>query len=208
MMKPEDTLVTHTDPIGLGGLDWQWEHGDKFALVEAIALCAANGWEYPEWVRKIVGEAMTNMYKAVYPEVDLNLSKPGRKRLPEIGVDEGELAERLKRELAHSLELLGLTMERTNAVKRRKETLRDLYLADIVAGRCTFIREPKPVFKGVNKAIGDLAVELEDGADPSPLEKYPAECFGASEHTIERAWKRYRNEMIQQYLDYPDVRPE
>ena len=207
-MTAKNTQITHADPIGLGGLDWQWEHGDKFALVEAIALCAANGWEYPKWVQKIIGQAMINMYQAVYPEVDLDLSKPGRKRLPKAGADEGKLADRLKKELAHSLDLLGLKMERTNAVKRRKETLRDLYLADIVAGRCTFIREPEPAFKGVDKAIGDLAVELKDGADPSPLEKHPEECFDASDHTIERAWKRYRDEMIQQYLDYPDDRSE
>ena len=42
-MAIENTQVTRVDPIGLGGLDWQWENGDKFALVEAIALCAANG---------------------------------------------------------------------------------------------------------------------------------------------------------------------
>ena len=202
-MAIDKTQVTHVDPIGLGGLDWQWEHGDKFALIEAVALCTANDWDYPEWVRNIIGQAMANMYQAVYPEVDLDLSKPGRKRLPEARVDEGILALRLKKELAHSIDLLGLTIERTNAVKRRKETLRDLYLADIVAGRCTFVREPEPKFKGVNKAIGDLAVELEDGADPSPLEMYPEECFDASEHVIERAWKRYRDDMIRQYLDFP-----
>lgn len=208
MMTTKNNQVTHADPIGIGGLDWQWQNGDKFALVEAIALCTVNDWEYPEWVRKIIGEAMTNMYQAIYPEIDLNLSRPGRKRFPEIKADEKKLVDRLKKELAHSLDLLGLKMERTNAVKRRKETLRDLHLANIIAGRCKLIREPEPTFKGVDKAIGELAVELARGADPSPLEKYPEECFDASDHTIERAWKRYRDEMIQQYLEYPDVRPE
>jgi hypothetical protein len=203
-MATENIIVTHSDPIGLGGLDWQWENGDKFALVEAIALCAANGWDYPDWVRNIIDQAMTNMYQAVYPEIDLDLSKPRRKRLPETQVDEGILADRLKKELAHSLDLLGLKMERTNAVKRRNETLRDLQLAEIVAGRCTFSREPKPAFKGVNKVIDSLAVDLKDGAEPPPLEKYPEECFDASEHVIERAWKRHRDEMIRQYLELPD----
>ena len=203
-MAIENTQVTHVDPIGLGGLDWQWEHGDKFALVEAVALCTANDWDYPEWVRKIIGQAMTNLYQAVYPKVDLDLSKPGRKRMPETRADEGKLALQLKKELAYSLDLLGLKMERTNAVKRRRESLRDIYLADILAGQCTFIREPKPTFKGVNKTIDKLAIELKEGADPSSLEKYPEECFDASEHVIGRAWKRYRDAMIQQYLEYPD----
>lgn len=208
MMTTKDTQVTHNDPIGLGGLDWQWAHDDKFALVEAVALCTANGWNYPEWVRKIIGEAMTNMYQAVYPDVDLDLSKPGRKRLPEMDIDESLLADELKRELAYSLDLLGFTMERTNAVRRRKITARDLYLADLVASRCTFVRKPEPKFKGVNKVIQNLAAELMDGADPSPLEKHPEACVGANEHAIERAWKRYLGEMIQQYLDYPDDHTE
>jgi hypothetical protein len=200
--------IVDQEPAALLGLDWQWENGDKFALVEAIALCTTNEWEYPDWVQKIIGQAMVNMYQAVYPEVDLDLSKPSKIQLPKAGIDKGKLARRLKKELAQSLDLLGLKIDKSNAVKRRKETLRDLHLANIIAGRCKFIREPAPRFKGVDKAIDGLAVALADGADPSPLEKYPDECFDASDHIIKRAWKRHKDKMIQQYLIYPEVHPE
>ena len=191
-------------PAALLGLDWQWENGDKFALVEAVAHCTENGWEYPDWVRKVIGEAMSNMYKAVYPDVDLDLSKPGRKRLPEMGVDESKLADRLKKELAHSLDLLGLAIEKTNAVRRRKITIRDLHLADFIAGLCQFVPGPNPKFKGVNKAIRKLAAELDYMDGDPPLKRYPVECWGAAEHIIKRAWKRHRDEMVALYSDLPD----
>lgn len=203
-MNHTNTTVGYKDPIGLGGLDWQWKQSDKFALVEAVALCSANGWTYPEWVRNIIGEAMMNMFKAVHPDVDLDMSKPGRRRLPGVGFDEKKQADRLKTELAHSLDLLGLAIEKTNAVRRRKITIRDLHLAEFIAGLCRFVREPNPKFKGVNKAIRKLAAELDYMDGDPPLKRYPVECWGAPEHTIKRAWKRHRDEMVALYSDLPD----
>jgi hypothetical protein len=182
----------------LGGLDLQWANGDKFALVEAVALCNANNWKYPDWVSKVIGKAMVDLYRAVYPDVDLVRDFIGKKNLPEISSNELKLAERLKGERGRTLEALGLTIDRANAVQRRKETLRDMQLAELVAERCRFVLKPKPRFRGSNKAIPKLTDEFEKSEG-----NFPAECRGASEHMIKRAWSRYRDEMVKLHLNFP-----
>jgi hypothetical protein len=202
-MTKKDTIVEYSDPIALGGLDWQWEQGDRFALVEAVALCAANDWEYPQWARKIIDEAMTNMFRAVYPDIDLDRKSSSKKQAPSIGNDHRIQAKRLKNERRHSLEMLGLATDRASAVERRKQTLRNMYLAEEIACRCKFVREPKPRFVGVNKAKRKLAEELDkDSSNDQGRHSCPPECQRASDDMINRAWRKYRRAITQDYLNY------
>jgi hypothetical protein len=190
-------------PVALLGLDWQWENGDKFALVEAVALCTANGWEYPDWVRDKIGEAMTNLYQAVYPELELDVTNPKERSISILKFEEREIAKRLKQELAQSLDLLGLKIEKTNAIKRRRITIRDLHLANLVAEKCRFVERPRPGFRGINKAVSNLAAILQDDQQ-SKEERYPPECWGADEHVIMRAWKKHRASLTELYLSFPN----
>ena len=159
-MTDSKTIIEFSEPIALAGLDEQWKQGDRFALVEAVALCAQNDWEYPNWVREAIDEAMTNMFLAVYPKADLDRLRPGNKNTDGIGLDAKLLADRLEKERRQSLDLLGLEIERNNPVKLRKRILRDAQIAELVAGKTVTKKKPprksavkKEMTKGDKKSV-------------------------------------------------------
>lgn len=200
MRKPPQ--IIDKEPAALLGLDWQWENGDKFALVEAVALCAANGWDYPKWVRGIIDGAMANLYRAVYPDVELDATSLRALPMPIDRTVEHDVANRLKRELAHSLDLLGLKIDRSNAIKRRRETLRNLHLAHAVGERCRFVDTPSPKFLGVNQAMARLAEDLQD-EERCIAGGFPADCWRADEQAIKRAWQTHRRHLLEYFGSLP-----
>ncbi len=203
-MSNNDNTVEFSEPVGLAGLEEQWELGDRFALVEAIALCDKNGWEYLPWMKDIINAAMASLYQAAYPNVDLDRLRPGQKEPRAIRINEKELTSRLKRQRSNLLNLLGLEVEKDNFVNIRKRLFRDAYVAEWIARRCKFVMTPKPQFRGVNKAINDLAHRLSlDPNEPETTETFRDECWNASEYTIERAWKKHRDKLIALYRDSP-----
>ena len=204
-MTKASQVVEYREPIALAGLEEQWNRGDRFALIEAVALCAENAWEYPAWVRQTIDTAMTNMYKAVYPDDDLNRMRSGRKKGSGIGLDVKKVAKRLQRERPQALDLLGLEIEKDNSVNIRRRILRDAYLAELVARRSGFVSSPEPHFKGVGKAQDDLALQLSlDPNDPDTVERFHDECLGASDAMIKRAWEKHKDKIIALYRDAPE----
>ena len=76
-MKKSDTFIDLGEPLPLVGCSLRWLQGDKFALIEAIAICAARSLPYPEWVRAEIDKAMTSVFEAAFPGVDLTQDHPG-----------------------------------------------------------------------------------------------------------------------------------
>ncbi len=203
-MTKTNTVIEFSEPIALAGLDEQWKQGDRFALVEAVALCAQNDWEYPRWVRDTIDEAMINMFLAVYPKVNLDRLRPGKKGPGGIGLDGKLLADRLEKERRQSLDLLGLEIEKDNPVKLRKRIFRDAHIAELVARRCEFIPGPPAHFNGVNRAIEHLTVTLAiNPDDPKTNDQFPDECWGASHSIIKRAWDKHKDKLASLYSNAP-----
>ena len=204
-MTDDNTIVEFSEPLALAGLDEQWKKGDRLALVEAVALCAQNKWEYPRWVREVIDEAMTNMFLAVYPNADLDRLRSGKKNLDGISFDTKSLADRLEKERRYSLDLLGLEIEKDNAVNLRKRILRDAQIAELVARRCKFVREPIAQFTGVNSALEYLAEKLAlDPDDQETEEHFPDECWGSTSSVIKRAWEKHKDKLISLYGEAPE----
>ena len=196
-------IKTSNGPPVLSSLKWQWDEGNRFALVEAIAVCAAYGWEYPEWVRGLIDDAMTNLFRAVHPRFEFPDEPPWPSLDLELNATDRKIAERLRKELPQSLDILGLTTDKANAIQRRNKVLRDYHLACEVAERCRLVPKLKPQFRGVNKAIRSLVEELASEETWRDKGRYrlPGECLGASEDTIKRAWSKHRDWLVEVYLD-------
>ena len=200
--KPKP-VITYSENLSLEGLEEQWQEGDPLALVEAVSICGKEGDPYPEWVCKILSEAMTKLYEAVYSnEITINRKDVAvtRKNIH----DEEEIKWRLEHARDHLLVSLGLSNERDNAGKIRKRLLRDAYLAELIAQRCKFIPNAKKPFKDVGQAWDDLAVLLEpDEEQPDKLKKFPSECWDAKPDTIKRAWIKHKDKLADCYANNP-----
>jgi len=197
-------VISFSEHIALAGLMEQWEKGDQFAIIEAMDVCGRYGEPYPDWVRQVLDEAARGLFEAAYHQVahtgSPNDSSPRFKMH-----DEKEFAYRLERARDHLLSSLGLAMDRDNSAKIRKRFLRDAYLAELVSKQCEFVLKPKAKFKGVNRAQEELAVLLAPGSErPQELKHVPAECFGASDAMIKRAWELHKDKLIAFHLKEPN----
>ena len=72
-----NTIIKYKDDLILSACEFRWSKGDKFALIEAIAICAANDLQCPKWVRSQIDVAMTGIFEAVYPDQDLKDRRSG-----------------------------------------------------------------------------------------------------------------------------------
>jgi len=194
-----ETVVTYSESLALAGLKEQWELGDPLAVVEAITICGKEKDPYPDWVCQVLNDAMTQVYVAVY-SIELD-NRAGKRPLIR---SEDELKWRLDRARDQLLQSLGLSADRDNAGKIRKRLLRDAYLAELIAQRCQFIATPTPAFKGVNKALDDLAeIFDENGDQDEKRRRLPSECWGAKSDTIKRAWSKHKDDLANFFLQNP-----
>jgi hypothetical protein len=191
------SIVEFSERLDLSALQWQWDHGDPLALMEAIALCAEQNLAYPSWVRQPIDQAFGRLYRAVYPDLPPGGVKLERGERPE----RSQIAKDFAEAKIEALRGLGLAANRAQVLERRYQTLRDIELAAEVELRCRFVRNSKPRFIGVNKAIRSLEAEL---GDPDRRRAYPRECHGASEDTIKRAWSRHKASLLETRSDLPD----
>ena len=201
--KKPNSVVTLSEHLALEGLEEQWQEGDPLALVEAVTICGKEGDAYPEWVKQILDEAMTKLYEAVYSTE--STSETHRKVASIKWIrNEREIKWRLELARDHLLVSLGLSSDRDNAGKIRKRLLRDAYLAELIAQRCEYIPTANKPFKGVGKALGDLAEMLEpDKEKPGKLRRFPQECWGAKPDTIKRAWTKHKDKLADCYANNP-----
>ena len=198
------TTVAFSEHLALAGLMEQWEKGDRFAIIETMAVCASYGEPYPDWVRQVLDEATRGLFEAAYHQVAKEVSPNDFSPRLEMR-DEKDFPYRFERARDHLLSSLGLAIDRDNSVKIRKRFLRDAYLAELVSKRCEFIHKPKPKFKGVNSAQEELAVLLAPSSEyTKELKNIPDECLGASDAMIKRAWELHKDKLIAFYLKEPN----
>lgn len=225
------TIIKIKD-LDLMELSIRWEDGDKFALIEAVAYCAAKGREYPDWVRARIDEAMTSVFEAVFPNTDFK-NKPSPAVLPPdtSGTVEREQLDRFKKAAAKAAKDLCLTVDRDNPLQIRKRVVRDYALAYLIAECSTFRPTPDPKFSGVEKSKSDLVnalnispvewAKLAKSKAPLPQQvnnknvracDIPQECRMATSDIIRRAWEDHRKvfiaERFEQFQSDPDNFPD
>jgi hypothetical protein len=206
-MTPTDeglsSVITYSEHLALEGLEEQWRKGDSLALVEAVTICGKEGNPYPEWVCKILSEAMTKLYEAVY-STEGTINCNGISVSHQLMHNEDEFSWQLERARDQLLVSIGLSADRDNAGKIRKRLLRDAYLAELVAQMCNFIPTPQPKFKGFSPAFDKLAVMLKsDEEEPDRLKRFPQECWDAKHDTIKRAWQKHKDKLTSCYTQNP-----
>lgn len=77
MMITSNSIIEYQDDLIFAACEFRWSKGDKFALIEAIAICAANDLQYPKWVRSQINLAMTGIFEAVFRDQNLTNGRPG-----------------------------------------------------------------------------------------------------------------------------------
>ena len=203
-MTGDDTVIEFSEPLALAGLEEQWEKGDRFALIEAIALCSENGWDYPEWVIDLVNAAAKSVYQSAYPGHDLDRETFRVENSNVIPVTVENLSGRLEASRSAFLSVFGLSIAKDNAIKVRDRLLRDAYLAEEVARRCVFHPGEPTSFGGVNRAIDDIALIVADGSDRQEKRSFQSVCHGASSDMITRAWRKHHEAIAQFFSAHPD----
>ncbi len=203
-MTNDQTIVEFSEPIALAGLEEQWEKGDRFALVEAIALCSENGWDHPQWVTDLVNAAATTVFRAVYPNHNLDRVNPRDTRDQADLISARNVSERLEKSRSDFLSVFGLSTAKDNAVKIRDRLLRDAYLAEEVARRCSQAVNIGGAFKGINKAIEEVTLIVVDDSERKEKSALPAVCRGASTDVITRAWRKHSKAILQFYSMHPE----
>lgn len=211
-LKPEDILR-----LLLADCGEHWREGDRFAIVEAIAICAEHGREYPNWVTEQINEAFLQFYRATYQDADRWLGcylrgsggEGQTDGVPETSVKRpsGEEMEKARQKVNKTL---GFSVEKNSIVTRGRNRIRDLVLAELVADRVKIEWEPVPKFKKIRKAWLALEREL-DTRPPERRERLaagghlskryiPPECWNATKNIIEKAWGRWRPLLEEEYL--------
>jgi hypothetical protein len=164
-LSPEDTEpVKFSEPIELAECELRWDEGkgDRFALIEAVAICAGRKWDYPGWVRQEIDQAYTSIFLSVFPGVDLSKPLPGALGYSDAqGRDEKAVAAGFARAVANARKQLCLSIDRQHVLQIRKRKIRDLYLATMVAELAEYKHTPRPRFVGVKQIIERLANALD-----------------------------------------------
>lgn len=215
-MTTPNTIIEYDDDLVLSGCEFRWLKGDKFALIEAIAICAANDLQYPEWVRGQINTAMTDIFRAVFPNLPLvgRHAGSGIDSLPD-GVELSEMREQFKTGTKEASKLLSLKLDRRNIIDTHIKAVRDYHLADLVATLATFKVDPVPMFSDVTETKQALAAKLrrtpveweaihnDDGTIGKINGKtlrtrdVPAICRMASFDKIDDAWDIYKDMFLE-----------
>jgi len=202
----------------LASLKLRWDEGDKFAFVEAIAYCAARGRDYPDWVRERIDSAMTELFHATFPDVDLEKHRsPALAYQLDRKADDPGRDERFKKARARAISELCLQVYHEPIIRTRKHAIRNICLAEMVAQFADFQLRPEPKFKGVTRVKKALANALaltpakliEAQKNDDVLERdlnghllwakeVPLECCGATFPVIDNAWDKYKDNLLEE----------
>jgi hypothetical protein len=209
-MSSPDTIIEYEESLIFAACEFRWSKGDKFALIEAIAICAANDLQYPNWVRSRINTAMTGLFGAVFPGQDLTNGRPGLgiSHLPE-GRELADMKNRFKEALKTTNRTLCLKSD-THVLTTHINAVRDFHLAELVATFAGFEIDPRPTFSEVTNLKHELAaalrhtrLEWEDiesnngdigqiGEIKLRARDVPAVCRMATFHVIRDAWNTYK----------------
>ena len=159
-MNAPNNIIEYEDDLILSACEFRWLKGDKFALIEAIAICAANDLQYPKWVRSQIDVAMTGIFEAVFPDQDLKDRRSGLgiSYLPE-GSKLTDMKDQFKK--ASKTAILELCLKsNTHVLTTHINAVRDFHLAELTSMYADFKVDPSPRFVGVKPVQGDLASAL------------------------------------------------
>jgi len=224
--QDDETVTVFSEPIELAACTLRWDEGDRFALIEAVAICAGRQFDYPEWVRQQIDQAYTSIFLSVFPGVDLSKPLPGAWGYSDARArDESAVAASFDQAVARAIKRLCLSIDRQHVLQIRKQRIRDLRLSELVAELAKYKHTPRPSFVGVEQVIEKLAealnlrpnewarmhaentVLLNLNRIPVLVREVPPECRLATVDQIKRAWLRHRRELLAQRAeDYEDER--
>ena len=223
-MTDLSTVVDYKDDLILAGCEFRWSKGDKFALIEAIAICAARDLSYPKWVRTQIDAAMIGIFKSVFPDQNLEASYTGLgiSYLPE-GTELAELKDRFEHARREASKTLCLASN-VHVLQTHINAIRDFHLAELVGRLAVFVIDPSPQFKGVTKVKNDLyralnltrdrweEVAAADGelavinGQSLRIRAIPPICRMATFDVIDDAWDAYKEFILAERISlYEDT---
>ena len=207
-MSKNKTVVEFSEPLALAGLEEQWNHGDHFALVEAIAICHVNDWPFPEWATNHIGTTMADIFQCLFPQRPLNKVDTGEGKTTFIPRHDEDLASRFKEASKHAIRRLGLRQQGTSVVEKSRIRRRDLQLVFLVAEECRYDPSARNVFVGIEIAKEKIARTISEARDKRVTPNHiPPECMDATEAVIDHAWKRYGGFVKEAYAGLPADAP-
>ena len=143
-MSSPDTIIEYEDDLILSACEFRWSKGDRFALIEAIAICAANDLQYPKWVCSQINFAMTGIFEAVFPDQDLKGNRVG------LGTSyrpDGREFENMKGRFKESLKTANRELclkSDTHVLTTHINSVRDFHLAELTSMYADFFCRSSP----------------------------------------------------------------
>jgi hypothetical protein len=215
-----DNTVEYKDDLIFAACEFRWSRGDKFALIEAVAICAANNLPYPAWVRDQINNAMTGVFRSVFPDTSLIDGRAGLgiSHLPE-GRDLEDKKASFQKSTKAANKLLSFTLDRQSIVAKHINAVRDFHLADLVERFADFKTDPNPGFDRLGLVITDLAENLnlsnaewndrvKTGKPFGPINGRIVDfhsiepvCRLATFDIIDNAWDQYKAFFMEQRID-------
>ena len=230
MSEQDKAIAEYRDPIVLAECEYFYtEYKDGLALVEAIALCHLNNWEYPEWVRNALGQAMTELYESTFPDAEVKQDEGDIKTVQNIFdyEDAGYAFDRYKKAQKQFLKNLNLNLDRDNLIEAHKRIKRDQELADLIASYAQYSHTPKPSFANAYSAIDALAdalyIEYETWEKLCASNQYLSEdilgrplrakdifpeCIKTSRDILVNIWKQHESRLLKEYSQAKEIEEE
>jgi hypothetical protein len=209
-MNTPSTIIEYEDDLILSACEFRWSKGDKFAFIEAIAICAARKLPYPNWVRDQIDAAMSSVFKAVFPDASVEEGRPGLgiSYLPE-GSELADMKENFSLVVKEASKALCLKSN-THVLNTHINAVRDFHLAELTSMYADFIVDPRPRFDGTTNVKRDLEGALDiskneweklEASDEELAEvnghvlrvrTIPPICRMATFDVIDTAWDSYK----------------
>ena len=159
-MTKSNTIIEYKDDLIFSTFEFRWSKGDKFALIEAIAYCAANDLQYPTWVCSQINSAMAGIFEAVFPGQNLKdrQSGSGISHLPD-GAENVDLKKRFSESIKGAAKTLSLKSN-PHVIDTHVKAVRDFSLAELVYRVAKFAIDPSPHFDDITNTRNNLATAL------------------------------------------------
>ena len=184
-MNAPNSIVEYKDDLILAACEFRWSKGDKFALIEAIAICAAHDLPYPTWVRSQIDSAMTGIFEAVFPGTSLQGGRPG---LGILHLPEDSKLTDMKDQFKEALKTANRELclkSNTHVLITHINAVRDFHLAELTSMYADFVVDPSPRFDGTTNVKRDLEGVLNLSRDEwEKLETSDAELGKVNGHVL------------------------
>lgn len=219
MTNNKQTVIEYTDPIALAECEFFYVHfQDGLSLVEAIATCHLNEWDYPVWLKNALGNAMIDLYQKTFADVTVKDQSGLKLLVNSFNYEElNEATERYKNAQRKFFKDLKMNVDRDNVIEIHKRTIRDRALLDLIAEYSEYIPGDDAKFKGdyaVMKQLADaLSTDheawhslcsanknLSDNINGRPLKAkdVPRECLGITYDAMKHLWAEFRASMLKE----------